>query len=77
MDLSDHETKDAFEALYRCASDKNENEIIQATCGDSLAEIMVRTNLFRSEYASNLSKHADAEFKNYIKHNKPQSLDKI
>ena len=77
MDLADHDTEDVFAALYKCASDKSEDELIQGSCGESLAEIMVRTNVFRKEYSVDLSKRADAEFKGFIKNKKQEWLDKI
>lgn len=77
MDLADHDTEDVFTALYKCATDKSEEEIIQGTCGESLAEIMVRTNIFRKEYSVDLSEYADAEFKAFIKSEKQEWLDKI
>lgn len=77
MDLADYETEDVFAALYKCASDKSENEVIQGSCGESLAEIMVRTNIFRKEYSVDLSEHADAEFKAFIKNKKQEWLNKI
>lgn len=77
MDLADHDTEDVLAALYKCACDKSEDEVIQSTCGESLAEIMVRTNVFRKEYIAGLSQHAFAEFRAFLTTTKQEWLSKI
>ena len=77
MDLADYDGEDSLGALYKCASDPTEDNIIQSSCGESLAEIMVRTSTLSKKYTDGLSDFAQLEFKSYIKHNKPEWLSEL
>ncbi|MBN8699567.1 MAG: hypothetical protein J0L54_08130 [Chitinophagales bacterium] len=77
MDLADYDGEEVLLALYQCASDPNEDNIIQSSCGESLAEIMVRTSTFSKRYFNGLSEFSKAEFKGYLKLNKPEWLTKL
>jgi hypothetical protein len=72
MDLADYNDDEALQALYKCASDPLEDHIIQSSCGESLAEIMVRTSSLNKKYIEGLSQHAYAELKAYINETKPE-----
>jgi hypothetical protein len=74
MDLANYDSEDVLEILHNYGSDPNEDQIIQGSCGESLAEIMVRTGVFRREYILGLSKSAIAEFRGYIENCKPEWL---
>lgn len=77
MDLADYDSEDVLGALYKCASDITEDNIIQSSCGESLAEIMVRTSTLSKKYVHGLSDLAQLEFKSYIKRNKPEWLPEL
>ena len=74
MDLADYDDEEALEALYKCASDPIEDNIIQGSCGESLAEIMVRTSQLNKKYVTGLSEYAFVELKNYFENTKPEWL---
>ena len=77
MDLADYDGEDVLQALYECASDPNEDNIIQSSCGESLAEIMVRTSTLSKKYFHKLSDFSKAEFEGYIRHYKPEWLSDL
>ena len=77
MDLADYDSEDVLLALYKCASDLDENYVIQSSCGESLAEIMVRTSTLKKKYTERLSKLAESEFKRYIMNKKPEWLAEL
>jgi hypothetical protein len=74
MDLAAFDSDDILEILHKFGSDPNEDQIIKCSCGESLAEIMVRTGVFRIEYILGLSSSAMAEFRGYIENCKPDWL---
>jgi len=77
MDLADFNDEEALQALYKCASDPNEDNIIQSSCGESLAEIMVRNSLLNRKYITGLSAHAFDELKSYFAKNKPEWFNEV
>ncbi len=77
MDLADYSDEETLQALYSCGSDPLEDKIIQSSCGESLAEIMVRNLFLNKQYIVGLSDYAVAEFKGYLKNKKPEWLEQI
>jgi HEAT repeat protein len=77
MDLADFDDEEVLQALYKCASDPNEDNLIQSSCGESLAEIMVRKSLLDGKYIKGLSAYAFSELKNYFANNKPEWLTEV
>lgn len=61
MDLAAYNDEETLKALYNCASDPKEDNIIQASCGESLAEIMLRNKSLDRRFIIGLSTVAKAE----------------
>ena len=76
MDLADFNDEEVLQALFKCASDPNEDNIIQSSCGVSLAEIMIRTSLLNKKYINGLSNSALSELKEYFKNSKPEGFQR-
>ena len=77
MDLADYDGADVLKFLNVVGSDKSEDWVLQSSCGESIAEIMVRTNRLNKEYLTGLSEHALAQFMGYIKAHKSEWLHEL
>lgn len=77
MDLSAFNDEEALAALYNCASDPRENSMIQSSCGESLAEIMLRNSSLDERFILGLSTAAKAEIKGIWKVKHPDWIEKL
>ncbi|NOU93273.1 hypothetical protein GC093_08585 [Paenibacillus sp. LMG 31456] len=72
IDLSNYSNNEIIFALLYTARDNNVDDMIKASCGESLAIIFITINTFRTEIYELLDGISKTEFVNYIKHNKKE-----
>ncbi|SFA99824.1 MULTISPECIES: hypothetical protein [unclassified Bacillus (in: firmicutes)] len=70
--LADFDDEEVISVLINVANNKNEEEMIRATCGESLAEIWIRKNQINFDVLANLEESALEEALGLIKHKNPQ-----
>ena len=61
IDLACFDDQEAFQALLQIATDPSENEMLLASCGESIAEIWVRSGQFDPEVFEKLTGVARSE----------------
>jgi hypothetical protein len=71
MDLGDYDDDKALDVLLRVVSDSEGQGIVAASCGESIARILVRKNEFRSDILKSLRGVAKTEADGYIRVEKP------
>lgn len=74
MDLGSSDDQAALDALIKAASDVRVPEMVKASCGESLAEIWLRTNNFDRRAFASLNGVALAEAKALIQARAPYWL---
>ncbi|MEY8745139.1 hypothetical protein AB9M62_38350 [Bacillales bacterium AN1005] len=66
MDLSEYNDKTVIKSLVITANDDLTDEMIKASCGESLAMILVQSDQFEKESYKQLKGVAKIEFENHI-----------
>ena len=71
IDLGCFDGNDVKNVLFQVANDLRENEMIRASCGESLAQIWIRNNYYDIDYLLILQDIAKVEALAIIKADKP------
>ncbi len=74
MDLADYDGLDVQRALMACACNADEEPLLQASAGQALAEIWVRTGVFLADRLALLAPPARAEAEAVIRKERPSWL---
>ena len=77
MDLSNYSNDEVISSLLEIARDDKVDDMIRASCGESLAIILINTNTFSTEIHESLEGISKTEFIEIIKHNKREWIDNI
>ncbi|MDP1835600.1 MAG: hypothetical protein Q8K75_06675 [Chlamydiales bacterium] len=72
MDLGHYDDDLALDALFTVAADPSEEEFIQDVCGESIAQILSKRNLFDRELIVKLNPTAKSSALSVLKYLKPE-----
>ena len=74
MDLGKYDDDRALTVLSQVASNPNENAMVQDSCGESIAKILLRRGLYNRDIIDTLTPIAKDAVYSYIKTVKPEWL---
>ena len=77
MDLSEYDNELALDALIKVASDNDEDEMILNSCGESIASIWIKRNVFDEKIYYLLSMTARFGIFDFIESQKPEWIMKF
>ena len=77
MDLGDYDDPEVLDALIAIAVNANDEELVLASCGQSIAEIWIRKNIFNVDILEAMSIPAKNEIVGLVRIERPEWLGTV